>query len=211
MKKLILLTLLFAFSLITADVKIQIQGFLADSAGIALNGSKNITFTLYDSDEAGDSLWNSTAFAVNIENGMFSYMLGEHDVIDSEILSNDTPLFLEIKIGDETLSPRVELGVETKSIYSYRAEDSNMLEGRTGSTSSVLDGRNNTASGDYSSVSAGRYNIASGSYSSVSGGGDSVATNGNTAGGNYSTIGGGKNRTVSTIYYWRAGRLEQVE
>jgi hypothetical protein len=132
MKILVLAMFLLTFILFGADVKIPIQGFLVDNNGIALNGTQEMKFTLFDSDVNGNVLWsNQDTASIEVEKGEFSYMLGTTDVIDSTVLENATPLYLGIKIGDEVLSPRIELGVESKAIYAYKAENSDKLEGKS--------------------------------------------------------------------------------
>jgi BMFP domain-containing protein YqiC len=129
MRRLILLIFLVYIGIFAADVKIPVQGYLTDNNGVALNGEKSVTFTLYDLDENGNELWTENA-TVNIENGEFSYMLGTTDFIDSTILENDTPLYLEIKVEDEVLTPRIEIGVEPRAIFSYKSQNSDKLSGK---------------------------------------------------------------------------------
>lgn len=138
MKKLLFLMLLISVTIFSADIKIPVQGYLTDANGVALNGEQNIKFSLYNIDENGSSIWTNQDFVeINVENGEFSYMLGTTDFIDSSILENSTPLYLEVEINDEVLSPRIELGVEAKSAYAYKSElannalNSEKLEGKT--------------------------------------------------------------------------------
>jgi hypothetical protein len=118
--------------LFSADIKIPVQGYLVDSTGVALNGDQSIKFSIYNVDENGTALWsNQDSVTINVNNGQFSYMLGTTDYIDSTVLENSDSLYLDVKINDELLTPRIELGVESKSVYAYKAENSDKLEGKT--------------------------------------------------------------------------------
>ena len=129
MKTLIILIFMITVSIFSADIKIPVQGYLTDNNGVALNGTANIKFSLYNTDENGNSIWSNQDFLeINVENGEFSYMLGTTDFINSSILENSAPLYLEVEINNEVLSPRIELGTESKSVYSYRAEYANNSE-----------------------------------------------------------------------------------
>ncbi|MCP4136920.1 MAG: hypothetical protein GY754_38470 [bacterium] len=84
----------------------------------------------------------------------------------------------------------------------------------SGEFSSVSGGEDNTAIGDHSSVSGGDHNTAGGSFSSVSGGslnrasGYECSVSGgtrNTAYGDCSSVSGGFDRSLTTMYTWRAG------
>ncbi len=138
MKKLFFLMLLISITVFSADIKIPVQGYLTDNNGIALSGEQNIKFSLYNTDENGNSIWSNQDYVkINVENGEFSYMLGTTDFIDSLIMENSNPLYLEVEINNEVLSPRIELGTESKSVYSYKSEiannalNSEKLEGKT--------------------------------------------------------------------------------
>lgn len=130
MKKIIFLMFLLTFMLFAVDVKIPVQGFLTDNNGIELTGEQTVKFTLYDLDEDGNVLWSEEA-NITLNNGNFSYMLGTTNFIDSTVLENGTPLYLGVKIDDEVLSPRIEIGVESKAIFAYKADNASKLEGKT--------------------------------------------------------------------------------
>jgi len=127
MKQIILLMLLFTFAIFSADVKIPVQGFLTDKDGKAVNEEKQVKFTLFNTSEEGELIWTETA-TINSEKGMFSYLLGTTEFIDSSLLENEKALFLEIAVSEEILLPRIEIGVEPKSVFSY---NSGKLEGKT--------------------------------------------------------------------------------
>lgn len=131
MKKIIsLLLLIFLlwttdYGLPTANAAVphllNYQGRLTDTSGKPLDGLYNITFRLYDAETAGNLLWQGTYNSVSISKGVFSILLG--DVNDSGFnfvaLAFDKPYWLEIKVGDDVLSPRQ---LTASAGYAIRAE-----------------------------------------------------------------------------------------
>ena len=92
------------------------QGRLTDSSGTPLNGTYALTFRIYDAESAGNLLWEETQSWVVIQKGIFSILLGS---VTNLNLPFDKPYFLEIKVGNEVMSPRQAI---TSSGYAIRAE-----------------------------------------------------------------------------------------
>ncbi len=116
------LCLLFAsLSFAAVPHLINYQGRLTDTSGVPLNGLYNITFRIYDAEAAGNLLWQGTYGNVSINKGIFNILLG--DVNDAGFnftnLAFDNAYWLEIKVGDEVMSPRQRL---TSVGYALRAE-----------------------------------------------------------------------------------------
>ncbi len=95
---------------------INYQGKLTDSGGAPLNGSYNLTFRLYDAETAGNLLWEETHSGIVIQKGIFSVLLGS---VTNLTLAFDKQYFLEIKVGNEVMSPRQRM---TSAGYAIRAE-----------------------------------------------------------------------------------------
>lgn len=83
---------------------INYQGRLTDSSGTPLNGSYSLTFRIYDAETAGNLLWEETHSGVVIQKGIFSVLLGSVKNLDD--LPFNKQYYLEIKVGNEVLSPR---------------------------------------------------------------------------------------------------------
>jgi hypothetical protein len=98
------------------------QGRLTDSNGSPLNGSYSLTFRIYDAESAGNLLWEETQGTVVIQKGIFSVLLGSATNLN---LPFDKPYFLEIKVGNEVMSPRQQI---TSSGYAIRAEKAEVAE-----------------------------------------------------------------------------------
>lgn len=95
---------------------INYQGRLTDSSGGPLTGAYDVTFRIYDAQTAGNLLWQETHASVVVDKGLFSVVLGS--VSDLNI-AFDKPYYLEIKVGDEVMSPRQQI---TSAGYALRTE-----------------------------------------------------------------------------------------
>jgi collagen triple helix repeat protein len=74
-----------------------------------VNGSLNVTFRLYSTQEGGDAVWTE-AHDVAFEDGYYAVHLGETTPIDGAI-DGAEPRYLGITIGDDDeMSPRAALG-----------------------------------------------------------------------------------------------------
>jgi len=108
----IILTL--AVSVVAADSvpagvpsKINYQGRLTDSVtGEPETGIHSMVFRIYDASVAGTLLWSESQALRADSAGVFSAILGSITPID---LSFDGPVWLEMEVGGETMSPRREL------------------------------------------------------------------------------------------------------
>ncbi len=85
------------------------QGRLTDAAGQPLNGNFQFTFRLYNASTAGTSIYTETQ-TIPVVNGLFDTSVGPTTILASmrpEDLAQ--PLWLEVTIGTETLTPRQRL------------------------------------------------------------------------------------------------------
>lgn len=140
MKKLLIILLLIGaivygqWSIVQAAVPhlINYQGRLTDASGVPLNGSYNITFRIYDAESAGNLLWQETQSGIVVQKGIFSTLLGSTTNLD---LPFDKAYFLEVKVGDEVMSPRQRI---TGSGYAIRAEKAEAAEGQIKATGGLV-------------------------------------------------------------------------
>jgi len=85
------------------------QGRLADASGTPLNGNFAFTFRLYNALTGGTSIYTETE-TIAVANGLFDTSIGPTSLlagVTPETLSQ--PLWLEVTIGSETLTPRQRL------------------------------------------------------------------------------------------------------
>ncbi len=106
----ILLTLVFLTGCTgSLGPNMSYQGRLTDESGTPLNGTFAFTFRLYNDDTAGTSIYTETQ-NIAVVNGLFDTSVGPTTILASmqpEELAQ--PLWLEVTIGTETLTPRQRL------------------------------------------------------------------------------------------------------
>jgi len=102
------------------------QGLLTDASGVPLEGSFNLTFSLYQMPTGGTALWTETHTSVPVQNGTFSVRLGS---ITPFGISFDQQLYLALAIdGGAEMAPRSAL---SSVPYSLRV---GTVDGATGGT-----------------------------------------------------------------------------
>src|SRR5690606_27202264 len=97
---------------------VPVQGILTDAQDAVVDGSIDVTFTIYNDD--GIIVWDET-FTLDVESGFFSVALGSGNVpLDLTIFRDNTTPSLGIKVGsDPEMSPRLDFGSVP---YAVRAE-----------------------------------------------------------------------------------------
>ena len=109
---------------------INFQGKLTDDAGVPLDGTYHMTFTIYDAPTVGTPLWTESQ-DVLVTDGIYNVKLGSVNTLGATVFEQDG-LFLEVIIHNpatdtyETLSPRERL---TSTAFAIKAGDSDTLEG----------------------------------------------------------------------------------
>jgi len=90
-------------------------GYLEDADGNPITDTLSMEFRIYDAETGGSELWHDS-YSVSVINGRFNVILYG---IPSDVFTDGAERWLEVKIGDETLSPRTKL---TSVGWSYVAE-----------------------------------------------------------------------------------------
>jgi len=116
----ILFIVLVALSLSTsvfAEIPhyMQFQGKATDINDTPLNSPHDLTFRIYDAETAGNLIWNETHNHVQIENGIFSVILGGVNPLN---VSFDKPYWISMEIGISGEMPRQTIASVG---YAYRA------------------------------------------------------------------------------------------
>lgn len=109
-----LLVLLATNAIAEVPQMINYQGQLTDNAGVALDTTVSITFTIYDDSTSAGPVWTETQPAVQVSDGMFAVILGTVVPIDDSVFSIrvfvDPDRFLGIAVGaDPEIEPRTRL------------------------------------------------------------------------------------------------------
>ena len=83
------------------------QGKATDKSGVPLNGTYNLTFSIYDSEIGGSPKWTETQPNIPISNGIFQVQLGSVTPLN---LPFDETYWISIAINtDGEMSPRTKL------------------------------------------------------------------------------------------------------
>jgi hypothetical protein len=96
----------------SADIPqvISYQGKVTDAGGTPVaDGDYSMTFTIYDAETSGTSLWSSGTMTVAVSGGTFSVLLGDTGQ-PALNLDFDIDYWLEIDIAGDIQSPRTPLG-----------------------------------------------------------------------------------------------------
>lgn len=127
---------------------VNYQGVLRGSNDAPLTGSYDITFTFFDALTAGaeimiDAHRAAESNAVSVSGGLFNTQLGGGVVTDgsgagtytslSQVFRDYSAVYVQIKVGTETLSPRTRIASTAYAQNAQIAQDSNALSGRTAS------------------------------------------------------------------------------
>ena len=119
--------------------KMNYQVMLTGDTGEPLaDQAVELVFTIYDDAEVGADLWTETQSVTTNSIGVVSVVLGSVNPIN---IAFSEPLWLEVQVDSEVLSPRREL---VTSPYAFSAADADLLDGQDASAF-ALDGHDHDA------------------------------------------------------------------
>jgi hypothetical protein len=105
--------------------QINFQGLLLDDQGAPVTGNVAMTFTLFDADTAGSSLWTESHPSVGVLDGVYEVALGSVSPLSASLLAGGS-VYLEFVVDGETLTPRQRLLAVP---YALRANEAESLGG----------------------------------------------------------------------------------
>ena len=112
------------------------QGYLTDHNGEALlDGSYEITFRLYDDEEAGKVLWTETR-TIEVTGGTFSLHLGQENSLEQVDFSRARFLSLELQ-GETETAERTQLSAVPFSLMAADVKDGQVVKGINGLTDQI--------------------------------------------------------------------------
>ncbi len=132
MQKIQLLALTMAFTLALSPIiaaaqtnkQLGTQGRLTKpGTGEPLQGEFAATFTIFDASAGGNSLWTETQTIRTDSKGVFQTTLGSTNALN---LAFDKAYWAEVKVGTETLTPRIAL---TSAPYSQSLQSASRIIG----------------------------------------------------------------------------------
>jgi len=118
--------------------RLTYQGHLLDASGDPIaDGTYTMAFSLWDAATDGTQVWGPEEQEVTTEDGFFAVLLGTTLPLDPASLT--APLYLEIAVEGETLSPRQELASVAFALLAAHA-DAAPWSGLTGVPAGFADG-----------------------------------------------------------------------
>lgn len=107
---------------------VPVQGQLEDSTGLPLDGSIDITFTLYRDAEGSQPVWTDT-MSIAFELGTFTARLGSSAPLELALFRDEQTLHLGIRVdGDDEMQP-IPLGTVPWAAYAHHANDAAQVGG----------------------------------------------------------------------------------
>jgi hypothetical protein len=125
----VIMTLSLAPSYLQAQIPriISYQGVLTDTTGHPKpDGTYSFTFALYTAATGGSPIWSESK-SLPIHGGMFYTLLGDNAPF-SDNVRFDRSYWLSVKVGNDILSPRLQLsavGYSLNSVHASRSDTSN--------------------------------------------------------------------------------------
>lgn len=108
---------------------LPVQGFLTDLDGDPEDGTRDITFSLYDGPTASSALFTETQ-AIDVDEGRFSAYVGSVEDLDLALFEAEDELYLGIQVeDDDEISPRFQLGSVPWAAYAQMCGDASTLGG----------------------------------------------------------------------------------
>jgi hypothetical protein len=116
------LSLILLSTAALADVPglMNYQGTLTDSAGVALDTTVAMTFSINTDSVGGTQVWTETQSSVTVSHGLFNVLLGSVHAIEDTVFK-DAERWLGVQVGgDPELTPRQRIAAEG---YAIKAGD----------------------------------------------------------------------------------------
>ena len=172
---LVLVVILTITAFADVPTKLGYQGILKNKSGVALSGSYNMVFSIYNGLSGGSNIWTETHSGVPVTAGLFNVTLGDSVSLPAAVFNGD-PKYVGVSIGnDSEMTPRTAL---LPVLYSLRAGVADSLSSGTVTNSaySILSATASTAAYSTLTGTASRaaYSVLSGTattaaYSVLSG------------------------------------------
>lgn len=104
---------------------INYQGRLTDASGDVINGTKAVTFRIYDVKTGGNALW-AEDHSITAQKGIFSVLLGSVTPLD---IAFDKQYYIEIVVDGVELAPRMAIAASAYAINAAHAETVSNVDG----------------------------------------------------------------------------------
>ena len=105
-----------------AEGWIPVQGELTDAGGQHVDGTLDVTFTLYAGETGSSVLWTETQ-EVTFHWGAFTAYLGEDTALPKTALQTDSPLMLGVTIVGDAEMEKFDIGYVPRAAWAGMAGD----------------------------------------------------------------------------------------
>ncbi|MCB9739179.1 MAG: proprotein convertase P-domain-containing protein [Deltaproteobacteria bacterium] len=86
-----------------------VQGVLTAPSGAAVDGTYDLTFSVYEKEQGGTAIWSEVASAVKVQAGVFQWQLGSTKALWSDTEGSQA-LWIGVQVGSDPELPRVAIG-----------------------------------------------------------------------------------------------------
>lgn len=101
-----------------------------DKSADAKTGTHDVSFTLFDAQDAGHSVWTETHSVTIADDGLVFVELGDTTPLDGHVFDG-TDRFLEITVDGATMAPRIALDSVPYAVRSTTAANADAIGGMT--------------------------------------------------------------------------------
>lgn len=115
-----------ASAAVPSTIHYQGRLLLNDATPTPFDGDLPLQAIIWDGATAGTQLWTETWASVAVTDGVFHLVLGSLSPIPASVFQSGQPVWLEMIVDGEVISPREEL---TSSQWSHMAESADLLGG----------------------------------------------------------------------------------
>ena len=168
------LTFVITATAVAVPQYINYQGVLRDASGNLVIGTKQMTFKIYDASSGGTELFSMTSPEVAVTNGLYTVKIG---ALGTDVLGTGQR-WLEVAVGTDTLSPRLEILSAAYAINATSAESAAKLGGYAAASTgaSIIPITDNTGKLNSSVIPDASITVSSASYAVLSGTASNAAT-----------------------------------
>ena len=111
-----------------APPRVPVQGVLTDADGVPVDGTLDVTFSLYADAAGQDRVWTETR-PVDLAEGLFSAYLGTALALDLALFRDHPALWLGVSVDGDDEMPLVELATAPYAAFAAHAGDAETLGG----------------------------------------------------------------------------------
>lgn len=99
-----------------------VQGRLANTGGVVVDGKYDLLVSLWDAQTQGQQLWSEVEFGAEVEGGVFSLVLGDTTPMTPDLITQKSSVWLQVAVDGEPPLPRIQLNSTPFALVAARLE-----------------------------------------------------------------------------------------